>query len=159
MYDQRKKETMDIMRGLITGEYELVETSRTLEVFRSGDMTAHFMVRTPLGSRTFRYSMFDPSIEKVIFHDPATIVFWEDGTKTVVKCGENDIFDPEKGLTMAIAKKALGNKGNYYNQIKKWLPESGSYGCSDPFAGIISKAIDSVGRIAAAFENVESGND
>lgn len=31
-----------------------------------------------------------------------------------------DKFDAEKGLTMAIAKKALGNKGNYYEVIKKW---------------------------------------
>lgn len=64
-----------------------------------------------------------PEIEKVIFREPATIVMWLDGTKTVVKCGENDGFDPEKGLAMAIAKKALGNKGNYYNTFKKWLPE------------------------------------
>lgn len=28
---------------------------------------------------------FDP-IKKVIFNDPATIVLWNDGTKTVVKC-------------------------------------------------------------------------
>lgn len=62
-------------------------------------------------------------IEKVIFHDPATIVFWSDNTKTVVKCQDGDIFDPEKGLAMAIAKKAMGNQGNYCNEIKKWLPE------------------------------------
>lgn len=60
-------------------------------------------------------------IKNVIFNDPATIVFWLDGTKTVVKCGEGDIFDPEKGLAMAIAKKAFGNQGNYYNEIKKWV--------------------------------------
>ena len=34
-----------------------------------------------------------------------------------------DEFDPEKGLAMAIAKKALGNKGNYYNVIAKWTDE------------------------------------
>ena len=62
------------------------------------------------------------AINKVIFNDPATIVLWEDGTKTVVKCDENDRYDPEKGLAMAISKKALGNKGNYYNHLKKWLP-------------------------------------
>ena len=42
-------------------------------------------------------------IKNVIFNDPATIVFWEDGTKTVVKCQDGDEFDPEKGLAMAIA--------------------------------------------------------
>ena len=60
---------------------------------------------------------------KVIFNDPATIVLWRDGTKTVVKCQGGDVFDPEKGLAMAIAKKAFGNKGNYYKEFKKWLPE------------------------------------
>lgn len=58
-------------------------------------------------------------IKKVIFNNPATIVFWADGTKTVVKA-ENEDFDPEKGLAMAIAKKALGNKGSYFNKIKRW---------------------------------------
>ena len=68
-------------------------------------------------------SMSVPDIKKVIFNDPATIVFWSDGSKTVVKCQDGDIYDPEKGLAMAISKKALGNKGNYCNEFKKWLPE------------------------------------
>lgn len=61
-----------------------------------------------------------PRIKNVIFNDPATIVFWSDNTKTVVKA-QNEPFDPEKGLAMAICKRALGNKYNYYNEIKKWL--------------------------------------
>lgn len=63
-----------------------------------------------------------PKIKDVIYNDPATIIFWEDGTKTVVKC-KNEKFDPEKGLAMAFSKKILGNKGNYYNVFKKWLPD------------------------------------
>ena len=62
------------------------------------------------------------NIKKVTFNNPATIVFWSDGSKTVVKA-HNDDYDPEKGLAMAIAKKALGNEGNYYNVFKKWLPK------------------------------------
>lgn len=58
-------------------------------------------------------------IINVIFNDPATIVFWNDGTKTVVKAN-NEPFDKEKGLAMAFAKKALGNKGNYNNTFRKW---------------------------------------
>lgn len=71
-----------------------------------------------------RYERIFPklNIKNVVFNNPATVVFWDDGTKTVVKC-ENEEYDPEKGLAMAIAKKALGNQGNYYNQIRKWLPE------------------------------------
>lgn len=62
-------------------------------------------------------------IKKVIFNVPATIILWEDGTKTVVKCGDHDIFDPEKGLAMAIAKKALGNKYHYYDVFNECIPD------------------------------------
>ena len=60
---------------------------------------------------------------RVIYNDPATIAFWSDGTKTIVKAQPGDIFDPEKGLAMVIVKKACGNKGNYYNSFKRWLPK------------------------------------
>lgn len=60
-------------------------------------------------------------IEKVIFNDPATIVFWADGTKTVVKTQGDDKFDPEKGLAMAISKKYFGNNGFYCDVFKKFL--------------------------------------
>ncbi len=63
------------------------------------------------------------AIKKVIYKDPATIVYWNNGEKTVVKCGENETFDPEKGLAMAIIKHLLGNEGNYYNEFKKFLPK------------------------------------
>ena len=69
------------------------------------------------------YSKHLPSIDKVIFNAPATIVFWKDGTKTIVKAQDGDTFDAEKGLAMAITKKALGNRGKYCNELKKWLPE------------------------------------
>ena len=45
-------------------------------------------------------------IKRIIFNPPATIVFWADGDKTVVKA-HNEDFDPEKGLAMAICKHIL----------------------------------------------------
>ena len=64
-----------------------------------------------------------PFIDRVIFNGPATIVFWTDGTKTVVKCGEDEAFDREKGLAMAMCKRLYGNKGNFNNVFKKWARE------------------------------------
>lgn len=61
-------------------------------------------------------------IKNVKFNPPATIVFWTDNTKTVVKCNGED-YDPEKGLAMCICKKVLGDRGNYYEVFKKWLPK------------------------------------
>ena len=65
------------------------------------------------------------AIKNVIFASPATIVYWSDGSKTVVKCSEKDVFDPEKGLAMAIAKRCGGNKGRYYKKIQNWVEKSG----------------------------------
>lgn len=65
------------------------------------------------------------AIKNVIFAPPATIVYWSDGSKTVVKCSEKDVFDPEKGLAMAIAKRCGGNKGSYYKEIQNWVEKSG----------------------------------
>ena len=59
-------------------------------------------------------------IRDVIFSDPATVVFWSDGTKTVVKTRGGEKYDKEKGLAMAIIKKITGNTGSYYNIFKEW---------------------------------------
>ena len=64
-----------------------------------------------------------PKIKKVIFNNPATIVFWADGTKTVVKVQGKDKYDREKGLSLCIAKKALGNNYNWYDRFDRWLKE------------------------------------
>lgn len=69
-------------------------------------------------------TMTEASIKNVIFNPPATIVFWSDGTKTAVKCSEKDIFDPEKGIAMAIAKRCGGNKSDYYKEIRRWIEKS-----------------------------------
>ena len=61
------------------------------------------------------------TITNVIFNNPATIVFWSDGTKTVVKA-DGEPYDPEKGIAMAIAKKTMGdNKYEYYHIFMHWL--------------------------------------
>ena len=57
------------------------------------------------------------AIKKVIFHDPATVIYWSDGTRTVVKV-HNEPFDKEKGFCMAIMKKALGDR--YHKFFKEY---------------------------------------
>lgn len=61
-------------------------------------------------------------IKDVKFNPPATIVWWNDGSKTVVKA-INEPFDKEKGLAMAYVKKCCGNLGNYNNIFRKWCKE------------------------------------
>ena len=66
-----------------------------------------------------------PAIAKVIYNPPATIILWSDKTKTVVKCCENDIYDPEKGFAMAVIKKLCGNDSALFHKLfKTWVLES-----------------------------------
>lgn len=60
------------------------------------------------GVRTERTSYQVP--EKVIYNDPATVVIWPDGTKTVVKAHDGDLYDMRFGLLMALLRKARNNK-------------------------------------------------
>ena len=49
-----------------------------------------------------------PSITKVIFNDPATIVWFADGTKVIVKKSESDVYSKEHALLYAIVKRLYG---------------------------------------------------
>ncbi len=79
-----------------------------------------------------------PGVKKVIFNDPATIVIWGDGSKTVVKCQNGEKFDKEKGLALCYMKKACGNKSNFNNVFKGGIkPETtGFYDEKHPELGI-----------------------
>lgn len=112
------KEYCECCIGWDKFEYVNPEFNQKVDI----DRELNLLARAGLNS-LFGGSKTDMRIEKVIFNCPATIVIWEDGTKTIVKADKGDIYDPEKGLAMAIAKKALGNQGNYYEVFKKWLPE------------------------------------
>ena len=84
------------------------------------------------------------SIKNVIFNPPATVVYWTDGTKTVVKCNENDIFDPEKGLALAVAKRCAGNHGAYYTEIRHWVEKCWKGNPNKPCTAEHSANLDAV---------------
>ena len=69
----------------------------------------------------FNIRFADIKVEKVIFNNPATIIFWSDNTKTVVKCDNDDIFDPETGFYIACAKKLFGNNFKAVGRMNKAL--------------------------------------
>ena len=121
-----KKHNDDLVRVILSTGHELTFGPCDLISDRDGNW------RIASGAIYHNYTgvkeataMNAATIKNVIFAPPATVVYWSDDTKTIVKCSENDIFDPEKGLAMAIAKRAAGNKGNYYNEIRKWVDKAG----------------------------------
>lgn len=59
-------------------------------------------------------------IEKIIYNKPATIVYFNDGTKQVVKISPNDVFNHIDGVLMCIIKKLYGSE-EVYRVIKRDL--------------------------------------
>lgn len=105
----------------------------TLSQFSSQEMNLHMDFRTRdlyelycfndalATADMYKYSTM--TIKKVIFNDPATIVFWMDGTKTVVKCSEDDEYNPDAGIAFAFMKKYFGNDNSYHKILKKHTKE------------------------------------
>lgn len=100
------------------------------------------------------------AIKDVIFAPPATIVYWSDGSKTVVKCSEKDVLDPEKGLAMAVAKRCGGNNGSYYKEIRNWAEKSGKKYPGKPYTESSSVENDALKKyIAQAKRSYEAALD
>ena len=64
---------------------------------------------------------YESNIKRAIFNPPATIILWNDGTKSVVKCQNGEWYDPEKGFALAYLKKLLGNDNTFNKEINKWV--------------------------------------
>lgn len=62
-------------------------------------------------------------IQRIIVNNLATIVFWEDGTKTVVKISDADMedgkYDIYAGVSYAIAKKLFGSNSAFKREVDR----------------------------------------
>lgn len=126
----------DLMKVILSTGHELVFSPCDLTADRDGNwrIRSGALYSRCEGKKTASATN-TAAIKNVIFAPPATIVYWSDGSKTVVKCSEKDVFDPEKGLAMAIAKRCGGNKGSYYKEIQNWVEKSGKKYPGKPAAG------------------------
>lgn len=55
--------------------------------------------------------------KKVIFNNPATIVFWNDGSKTVSKASKEDTFDKMKGFLTCYYKKISNTSNSQFGKL------------------------------------------
>ena len=74
----------------------------------NGSLIIKKNAKRPHFSGFFSLSSGTVYIKRVIYSDPATIVFWSDGTKTVSKCHAGDEYSPECGLILCTLKKLVG---------------------------------------------------
>lgn len=66
-------------------------------------------------------------IQRVIINEPYTIILWKDGSKTRVKCNDEDEFDADKGVAFAILKRICGNDNTFHKIFTEFV---------DPILGI-----------------------
>lgn len=112
--------------------------------------------------------MKNVDVKKIIFSGPKTIVFWNDGTKTIVSMSKDEAkFDPEAAFCAAYTKKMFGvnskikriikEKSNYEEWKEKEEPENQLYrlglkalaGCED----VDLTAIESWAKEAKKFQD------
>lgn len=102
--------------------------------------------------------------KKIIINPPATIVIWNDGTKTVVKATENDIYDPEKGVALCFLKKYFGlsykkilkDANDIYNEKMK---EDAELNNSEMAAKLLKGFTDSLTEINNVARKLIDGGD
>ena len=80
--------------------------------------------------QSFRLLNYEPAdhlnVDRIIFSPPATIVFWKDGTKTVVKCAKGEPFSEYNGFAAALLKKVFGSN----SAVKKLIQRKKQYDAS-----------------------------
>ena len=131
------KETLNRRFGVLSGDYDgdvlqycKADVNTTLELYNRLEKETRELMKkfTDNNKSKMEAEPFRPmawlAIKKVIFNNEATIVIWNDDEKTIVKCQEGEVFDKEKGLAMAICKRALGNTPYFNNYFKKWISEA-----------------------------------
>lgn len=100
----------------------IIPTEKAREAFRK-NFGSHLFAIGQCKTNTL------PEIKKVIFNDPATIIIWADGTKTVVKCAEGDIYTKWAGFAFCVCKKIMGD--SFHKEFKHWCGED-EIRCTDP---------------------------
>ncbi|WP_288682340.1 hypothetical protein [uncultured Eubacterium sp.] len=125
------------MRTLTTeplyDEYvQLVTALRDLrkqtEEINRRDIMRDFYVFPAVPSNSIKQPVINPNDIKLVNFNKnkgTTVIKWKDGSITKVKAQTKmgDTYNPEMGTAMCICKKALGNKGNFNEVFKKWLPK------------------------------------
>lgn len=95
---------------------------------------------------------------KILIQGTATIIWWSDGTKTVVKCQKGDKMDPEKGIAMCVMKKFMGTNETHSNYLDFAKPAIETYEKQQAAEKAKKKAEADKRRRAAAKKKGTAGN-
>lgn len=94
------------------------------------------------------------SIEKVIFNGDRTIILWNDDTKTMVKCADDEEFDYYSGFCAAVTKKIFGSTANAQRFMESKMVDQNN--TSKPLTGIIQTFDEAINKIVERIENINA---
>lgn len=100
--------------------FELTERRNDMP-YCVNDVKATYELMTTI--RNGKSVTINPHIDHVKFNGPATIVFWKDGTKTVVKHDGKGRKDKRQAILYAFIRKIYG-EGKPYNNILNEIEEA-----------------------------------
>lgn len=124
---------LNLIRG---GVYNIIADSRTrydnpITVIEDNISTKELPVGVSIREITSAKVIEAPpkptgGIENIYLNeDKGTVVIkWVDGTKTKVKCQNNEPFDAEKGIALCFMKRAFHNRGCYNDVFKRYIEET-----------------------------------
>lgn len=115
------------MRDAVESDYPRIEPKRAFkdpEYFNRSVEFVNYIVKKYVMEDVMRthemlWNSLYPKPVKIIYNPPATIVFWTDGTKTVVKCSAEDEYNEYYGFLCALGKKIFGTNSH----LKKLIDE------------------------------------
>lgn len=100
--------------GIVRLVYEESELKKLYEEYCANDAKVTYDLWTAASARNS-----NPHVDHVKFNDPATIVFWKDGTKTVVKHDGKGRKDKRQAILYAFIRKIYGEGKPYHNILNE----------------------------------------
>ena len=101
---------------------ESISCDDTVRIMADGHLPKYVCESGGVKRSSGRYTLSKPSVlydylpNRVIFNGPATICFFSDGSKEVVKKSEFDVIDDEKAVLYCIMKHLTAGNYGYFKK-------------------------------------------
>ena len=112
MVDELESNTYN---SLLTG---YTNPLQTFSITSSSDPNLEIVLDSDILKSYLNDNIKIPEVDRIIYNDPVTIVFWKDGTKTKVRCAKDAVFDKYNGFLAALGIKIYGNNSKLQKMIK-----------------------------------------
>lgn len=122
-YGRFRPEILDPKNHVITGKIEFYDMAEAVKICKLS-CERESLKRTIDHPRDIHNTInlrtiSKPVIKEILSNGPATIIFWNDGTKTIVKREIDDEDDLYDAVANALAKKAFGSTSKFHKIVNE----------------------------------------